>query len=138
MKKAFLCFLLAIGVCCFWSAGCKKTLEPGGAYAATNTVPDITFYQVDSGFQAAYSTLDAAFTWERSNRDALWKISPSIKHDLDGIRPKAAEVVQNYAAARTAYKQHPTPAGLTTLQTILAKARQLMDTAQAVIANNLK
>lgn len=119
------------------SFACKKTLEPGGAYAATNTVPDLTFYQVDAGFRAAYGTLDSAFNWERDNRADLWKISPKIKHDLDAIRPTAAEVVRNYAVARTAYKASPTPAGLSQLQTILAKAQQLMQTAQAVINNNL-
>lgn len=131
---------LALPLCLatgWFVTGCHKTLEPGGAYAATNTVADLPFYQIDSGFRAAYGTLDAAFKWERDNRLDLWKISPSIKHDLDAIRPTAAEVVQNYAVARTAYKANPTPAGLSQLSTILAKAQQLMQTAQAVINNNL-
>ena len=128
--------------------GCANTkkLEPGGAYApaittvdngVTNTVaiaaPDKGFYAVDAAFDLVYSTVDAAFTFERDNRLLLWKISPEIKHQLDVIRPQAAEALQKWALARDAYMRNPTPAGLTTLQTVLGQMRQISQAAQAVL-----
>lgn len=127
-------------------SGCRKTLEPGGAYApatfTTNAsgaittnitvLPDLAFYTTDAGFRAAYSTVDAVFSWERDNRLFLWGVSPSIKHGLDAIRPTAVQVVKDYTAAREAYKASPTPAGLDTLRTVLAKMQQLQATATAL------
>lgn len=148
MKK-FLGLIAVLGLAASLLIGCKHTLQPGGAYApitvTTNTagvvvtnataLPDLTFYEVDAAFSMAYAALDGVFTWERDNRAVLWSISPQIKKTLDGIRPTAAQIVKDYAVARAAYKANPTPAGLATLQTILAKAQQLQAAAAAVSAN---
>lgn len=126
-------------------------LELGGAYApaatnvtagadgvlTTNVVstvaPDIAFFTVDSAFLLAHSAIDAVFTIEKTNRQLLWQVSPDIKHTIDAIRPKAVEIVKQYAIARAVYKAHPTPAGLTTLEEILARANQVSAALQAVI-----
>lgn len=147
MKK-FLSLIAVLGLAAGLLLGCKHTLQPGGAYApvtvttntsgvvVTNTaLADLTFYEVDAAFSMAYAALDGVFTWERDNRVAVWAISPQIKKTLDSIRPQAAEAVKQFAVARAAYKANPTPAGLATLQTILAKAQQLQSAAAAVSAN---
>lgn len=114
--------------------GCKHpSLELGGAYAATNTVPDYAFFVADSAFDLAYSTIDAAFKFERDNRALLWKISPDIKHTLDQIRPQASVVTTQYLTVRAAYMANPVPANLTTLQTVLAKMQQLATAATAAL-----
>lgn len=113
-------------------AGCAK-MAPSGAYATTGTQADATFYSVDSGFNLAYAALDGAFTFERNNRDALFKLNPDIKHSLDKIRPGALNVAKKYALARRAYLSMPTPAGLTELQTILGEVRQISAAAVAVM-----
>lgn len=125
--------------------GCKKTLQPGGAYApvvittnaggvtVTNVVdlPDMAFYQTEAAFKTAYDLTDGIFKWERDNRLILWGVSPSIKHSLDAIRPTAAAIVKQYGIARTAYKANPTPAGLDLMNTILAKMEQIRASAEA-------
>lgn len=141
MKRFAYILLLALAPVLFFATvgglGCKATLETGGAYAQTNTVPDLAFYHIDASFRAAYATTDAAFTWERDNRAFLWSVSPKIKHTLDDIRPTAASVARNYFVAREEYKKHPTPSGLSLLQSILAKVQQLSATAAAVMSENL-
>lgn len=125
-------------------SGCASKLQEGGAYApdpTTNAVTGIVttiaadkpFFVVDSAFYLAYSAVDAAFTFERDNRATLWKLSPQIKHDLDAIRPDAVLARNAYMAARKSYIANPTPAGLDTLSTVLAKVQQLQTTANAVI-----
>lgn len=132
--------------------GCKTRLAQGGAYApgtttittdlngvtSTNFVataaPDKAFYLVDADYDLAYATLDAAFTFEKENRDALWKVSPEIKHTLDSIRPQAWIVNLQWAAARKVYAANPIPAGLSNLQTYLAQIKNLATAAQAAIA----
>lgn len=116
-------------------AGCAHTptLETGGTYAATNAAPDLAFYVADSAFDTAYSTLEGAFKFERDNRDALWKISPDIKHTLDKIRPTAWDVVQRYSRSRAVYMAHPAPANLTPLQTVVDDAQRLAATALAAL-----
>src|SRR5258707_8090524 len=95
---------LALCVSAFLILGCNKsTLEPGGAYAQTNQVPDLVFFQIDSAFDLAYSAIDAAFLFEFQNRPMLWTISPNIKHTLDSIRPQAVAARDKYLAARTIY-----------------------------------
>lgn len=112
--------------------GCANTLEVGGAYAPTAAVKaDAAFYQVDMAFDLAYTTLNAAFEYERENRTALWKVSPKIKHALDEIRPKAVDAKRRYALARKAYEKNPTPAGLNDLQTTLSTVQRLGSAAQA-------
>jgi len=131
MKNKLL-LLLALAPLLF--SGCGTTrLESGGAYAPIGTVPDMQFYQVDLAYDLAYSTLDAAFKFERDNRDMLWKVSPQIKHTLDGIRPQAASANAQYLAARAVYMAHPIPDNLTWLQQALAKVQQLTTTATAVL-----
>lgn len=129
-------------------AGCGgNQLAPGGAYSgitittnstgvvATNVVaaPDLQFYQADSAFLAAYSTVDTIFQYEYNNREALFKLSPAIKHTLDGIRPQAKDALLRWAKARQAYQQAPTPANLGTFQTVVAKMSQILSAAQAAL-----
>lgn len=114
---------------------CKSTLEPGGAYAPTNAVPDKAFYITDGAFMIAAGTLDTAFKFEQQNRLTLWKLSPQIKHTLDKIRPDAAQAVLAYKATREAYKANPTPTGLDILNTVLAKLNQLSTAASAAVTN---
>ncbi len=137
MKKLISVLFLAVAI-----VGCNKaTLQPGGAYSPTNSVgvataaPDLQFYQVDSSFSLAYGAIQAVFKFESDNRAFLWGLNPNIKKALDKIRPDVVLAIQNYDVARQAYKASPTPAGLTNLQTWLAKAQQLSVTAQAVTAN---
>ena len=119
--------------------GCKATLESGGAYAPLDTngvaqvQPDLQFYQIDAAYDLSYSVIDAAFRFERDNRNYLWQISPEIKHTLDSIRPQAAQANIEYLTARAQYMRTPLPTGLTTLQTILAKIQQIAQAAQAAL-----
>ena len=142
MAMAALVFGLA-----FTLTGCAHKLESGGAYApvvvttnadgatVTNTVvqPDYAFYVADATFDLAYSAVDAAFKFERDNRALLWKTSPEIKKALDKIRPQAAAIVQEYGRARAAYLLNPTGANLSTLETIIAKLKQITAAATAAI-----
>jgi len=121
--------------------GCGTTkLEPGGPYAPTNAVPgsvlpapDPAFFAVDATFKLAYSALDAAFKFEYDNADLLWAISPTIKRELDKLRPKAIEIRNAYAVARAAYKANPTPANLSALESAMARCQQLAGVAQAIL-----
>lgn len=122
--------------------GCKAHLESGGAYSPVTTnattgvvsnSPDLPFYTADSAFWLAYTSLDTIFSIERNNREALFKISPEIKHSLDAIRPTALEVSQGYLRARQAYIAHPSPAGLTGVNLLLSKLQQLVIAAQAAL-----
>lgn len=131
----------------FGGSGCRKTLEPGGAYApatfATNQTTgvittnrisqaDMAFYTIDAAFRMAYSATKAVFDWEMDNEAFLWGVSPQIKKTLDGIRPQATDAVLRFGIAREAYKANPTPAGLDTMQTLLAKMQQFQATASAL------
>lgn len=132
--KRYLALLLASAFLVF---GCGKRLERGGAYSPTNTVggvqADFPFFAVDSAYNLAYATVDAAFKFERENRQLLWDISPTIKRTLDEVRPQAVEADKLYIRAREVYKQNPVPANLAVLQSILSKIQQLAATAQATI-----
>lgn len=137
-KLASLLSVLAV----FFLVACNSPrLEPGGAYAPTNSVgqasaaPDLVFYQVDSAFDLAFAVVQGAFKFEYDNRQFLWGLSPKIKHTLDDIRPQTVKAVQEYFVAREAYMANPTPPGLTTLQAILANMQRLADTARAVTAD---
>jgi len=138
--------LLAVALSVGLLTGCNKaTLQSGGAYAPTNSLgaatiaPDIAFYQIDGAFDVAYSATQAVLKFELDNRIYLFTLDPNIKHTLDGIRPQIVTAIQQYGIARAAYVANPTPAGLTTLQTILGKAQQLASAASAVTANlNIK
>lgn len=137
------CWIAALVLPFFLVQGCATGVQQGGAYAPVLTnsdgsitqlsAADLPFYVVDSSFQAAYSVVDAAFNIERNNRTFLWGVNPKIKHTLDSIRPAAWQVVKDYTAARAAYIANPTPAGLSTLQTLLSKVQALAAAAQAVM-----
>lgn len=140
MKKQKHIALLLIAIATLAFSCTSNKLQPGGAYAPTNTVvavaPDIGFYTVESSFLLAESVVQTAFKFERDNRDMLWKISPDIKHTLDKIRPVSVEAIQRYAAARAVYKANPIPANLSTMQELLQKMQQLAASAQAAIKIN--
>lgn len=113
--------------------GCASRLEPGGAYALEGQAPDKAFYAVEASFDLATSVVHTAFEFERSNRLMLWRISPDIKHGLDKLRPVAKQVVKEYGVAREAYLANPTPAGLSTMKTVLGRLQQTASAAQAVL-----
>ena len=125
------------------SFGCKtSTLAPGGAYniSTTNIVtgavtnkPDITFFAIDSAFDLAYKTVDGIFLFEQQNRDALWAISPDIKHALDKARPVASNIVQRYVVARAAYMANSSSGNLTSLQGILDEIKALSTSIQTAL-----
>jgi hypothetical protein len=116
------------------------TISPTGVLS-TNLVatsqPDLAFYAVDASFDLAESSLDAAFKIELNNRAMLFKLSPSIKHTLDQIRPVAWKVIKDYSAARTAYAALPTPTGLSNLQSSLSKISALSAAAVAATTSQL-
>lgn len=145
-----LLLIFSLSLCLGFGLGCKGsgTLEQGGSYApavqqidpttgATNwlatAAPDKGLFIVDSAFDLAFTTVNSIFELERANRQLLWGISPDIKHTLDSIRPQAVEAVQKYGLARRAYLASPTPAGLTSLQTILFQIQNLASSAQSVM-----
>jgi hypothetical protein len=88
---------------------------------------------VDAAYSLARATINGVFQFERDNRAMLWKISPSIKKTLDGIRPQAVKADAEYHRARAVYMANPVPAGLDQLQTILARINQLSITAASVL-----
>lgn len=155
-KLASIALVASLSLGAVGLTGCgKATLEAGGAYApatfivTTNAAgvpvsvaeptqaPDMAFYTVDSSFQTALAVVDGAFKFERDNRAALWKLSPSIKHTMDSIRPTAWKVVIVYTKARAAYIANPIPANLSTMQTALSQIIALSSAAQAGIASGL-
>lgn len=146
MKHIIISVLAAITL-----IACKSTLEQGGAYApgtfviATNdsgvvvtnfiavAAPNRAFYLADASYDLAYSAIDAAFEFERRNRDALWRLSPSIKRALDDLRPTAWDINVKWAKARQAYLLNPTPPGLTDLQRLLSELQNVSQAARAAL-----
>lgn len=138
LQASILVFILSFAI-----VGCKSRLASGGAYAPTVTnsagvvsaafEPDMAFYVADSGFDLAYSTIDAAFKFEKENRAALWKLSPEIKRTMDALRPKAWQVLQKWAVARKTYLANPIPSNLETLKEVLAEMKRLNATAASVL-----
>ena len=122
--------------------GCQTKLASGGAYAPTaadgTAAPDLVFYQTDSAFDLVHAVFDFAFKAERENRAYLWKLSPNIKHTLDKLRPDALKVVADYTIAREAYQANPSPPGLSTLQGLLARAKQISAAVSAVLPSTLQ
>lgn len=137
MKKLPQLFVICCALALFGGgATCRQSrLEPGGAYATTNTVPDLQFYQVEATFALAYATIDTAFKFEKDNRQTLWALSPDIKHGIDKIRPDATAYRNLYIAARKAYLANPVPTGLSNLQSTLLKIQQIAVAAQTAIGN---
>jgi hypothetical protein len=131
---------VAVGASLGFTA-CKGTLQQGGAYSpitvsadgVTNSAPDMPLFLADSAYQLAYNTVNAAFTTEYNNRDLLFKVSPTIKHTLDNIRPDAVKANADYLKARQVYIANPTPQNLSGVQAVLAKIQQLATAAQAAL-----
>lgn len=119
------------------AAGCKTPrLEPGGAYAPTNEVGTVIYNDVglavaDAAYKFTYETTLSVFRFERDHRAELWALSPKVKQELDRLRPQVVDVNKRWALARSAYKANPTPAGLSTLQTILSELQRLLPAAQS-------
>lgn len=129
--------------------GCNSPkLAPGGAYSGstlttnaagvvtTNTISasEPELFIADSAYKLAYDTVDGILLFEFNNRVALLVQFPALKPSLDKVRPVILDVDRRWAAARQAYKANPTPAGLSTINTILAEIQKLIPTAQAAIA----
>ena len=128
--------ILILLLCIFLGSGCTSgnaRLESGGAYAAEGQAPDYAFYAVESGYALALAAFKTASRLEIDNRATFWAISPTIKHTLDEIRPKALAADRAYSKARVAYLKTPTPDGLSNLQTILGQIQQLAAASVAAI-----
>lgn len=116
---------------------CKTPrLEPGGVYAPTNSVGQVIYNDIglalaDASWKLAYETVLGVMEFERENRQALWDISPDIKRSLDSIRPTVVDIRLRWNQARQIYEANPTPAGLTTLQTIMSEIERLVPVVQA-------
>lgn len=139
--------IMLLAASSLYLVGCAGSLAPGGAYApmTTNAVtgatemlqaPDLPFFQVEFAFSIAHDAAALAFSAERNNRALLWKVSPSIKHTLDSVRPEVDKAELDYAHARTAYMANPIPANLDTMQTILDRLKAAAAAAQAVIPSS--
>lgn len=139
MKRLAIAALFTALVLC----ACKSNLAPGGAYAPTNSVivngqsvtvaPDKAFYAVDAAYDLAYSVVDAAFHFEADNGALFAQISPGIRRTMNQVRARARDVDRRYALARRTYMANPTPAGLSTLQSILSEANAVSKAAQAAL-----
>ena len=145
MKLKTLTFLTLAALALTLGVSCKTpTLEPGGAYspASTNAAgqvvltaqPDTALFVADAAYKLAYDTVFAVLKFERDNRAALLKISPTIKSALDQARPEVVAIDRRWALARQAYKLNPTPAGLNTIQLIIADIQRLIPVVQAELA----
>jgi hypothetical protein len=138
----------AIGVLVFgvwglgFGSGCAgpKTLEPGGVYAPTNDAGELITNErglalTDASYRFAYDTALSVFRFEREHRAEIFDLSPvigqKIKTALDGARATVWEVDQRWARARLAYRLNPTPAGLTTLQTVLSELERIIPVIQS-------
>lgn len=131
--------LVSIGLFVTTGSSCRgDRLEPGGAYAPTQvdpltgvvtptSAPDIQIFIIDTLYKLTFSSVDLIFDLERSNERFFWSISPDIKHTLDKLRIPTWEINVEFHRARDAYDANPTPAGLSTLETILGRMRQVND-----------
>jgi len=133
MKKLLLLTLFAATIFC----GCKTpTLEPGGAYAQTNALGQVVYNEIglalaDASYKLAYETIQTVMKFERDNRDAIWKISPQVKTQLDILRPQVVAVDLRWATARQSYRLNPTPTGLSTIQTVLDEVQRFIPVVQS-------
>ncbi len=136
---------LVLFVLCLLSA-CATKLAPGGAYAptTTNTVdgvqvvtptsaPDTALFAIDTTFDFLYGTVQNVFKLERDNRELFKSISPKIKATLDDLRPPTKQAIVEFAKARQAYINNPTPVNLSLLDTILSKLKATGAAAEAVL-----
>lgn len=141
MKKrySYIAALAVVIAVCTALGGCKTKLEPGGAYAPVDPAgnvlgTDTGLALADASYKLAYDTMFAVFKYERDNRAELFALSPRVKHGLDALRPQVVAVDRRWAIARSTYRVNPTPAGLGTLQTILAEIQRLLPVVQAELA----
>ena len=143
MRKILLLFpILALAASLSLTACKTPRLEPGGAYAPTNeqgvvTYNDVGLAMADASYKFAYDAVLSVLKFEKDNRTKIFAINPTvgldIKHALDKVRDEVWAVDQKWAAARKSYRSNPTPAGLTTLQTVLAEIERVSTAAQADI-----
>lgn len=145
-------YLLSLVAVTALMIGCQHgKLQTGGAYApgttsyttnadstiSTNVVetaaPDLALFNLDAAFKLAYTAVNTAFELEQTNRQLLWGIDPEIKHTLDKIRPQAVDAVARYGKFRRIYLTNPTPAGLSTLQQVLADMQNFSTAAQGAL-----
>lgn len=140
--------VLILGMLSLAAVGCKSTFAPGGAYSgstvatnaatgavSTNTMAaaDPGLFAADTAYQLAYDLVDGVFLFEYQHRAQLLALSPKVKQVLDSIRPTVVDIDHRWALARQAYQSSPTPAGLSTLQSILAEIQKLVPTVQAAL-----
>lgn len=134
--RRYIASLLSIALLLTVILGCKApTLEPGGVYAPTNGVGHVMYNDLglalaDATYKLYYESALAVFEFERNNRLQIWSVSPKVKQELDRVRLQVQEVDLRWAKARKLYRQNPTPAGLSTIQTILAEIQRLAVVAQ--------
>ena len=143
MRPWNIIYALALAALVIGSAGCKTPrLEPGGAYAPTNSVGAVLYNDLglalaDSSYKFAYETTLGVLKFEKDNRANLFALSPKIaldvKHALDKVRAQVWEIDKRWAMARKAYRAAPTPAGLSALQTILTEITRLLPVVQSQI-----
>lgn len=139
MKKLLFAIGLALAVSVILP-GCKTpTLEPGGLYNPTNAIGQVLynntgFALADTTYRLTYETALAVFAYERNNRKVIWDLSPQVKKSLDRIRPTVVDIDHRWAMARKAYRANPTPAGLSTLQSILDEIQKLLPIIQQQLA----
>lgn len=143
MKK-ILSSLILVAALCVCTSGCKTPhAAPGGVYAPTNQVgaviyDDTALALADASYKFTYESALTVFRFERDHRAEIAALSPSVgldvKHGLDQARATTWEIDQRWAKARQAYKLSPTPAGLSTLQTILAEIQRLLPVVQTQLA----
>lgn len=131
-KLTGLSFAVILALSAIVNTGCKTpSLEVGGPYAPADTngvviYSDVGLALADTTYQFAYETILSVMKFERDNRLAIWEISPNVKRTLDKARPQVVDIDKRWVTARRAYKLNPTPAGLSTLQTILAEIQRLV------------
>lgn len=120
---------------------CKTPkLEAGGVYAPTNETGvviynDLGLALADASYKFAYEAAIGVFEFEKSNRAKIKALSPdiglSVKHELDKARVNVLLIDQRWAVARKAYKANPTPAGLSTVKSILSEIQRLIPVIQS-------
>jgi hypothetical protein len=139
MKKLLL--LPILGLVLGIGLSCKTpSLETGGAYKPTNELGQVIYNDVglamaDASYKLAYDTIISVLKFEKDNRAHLFEVSPTIcldvKHAMDKVRVQTWQIEQRWALARRAYRASPTPAGMTTLQTILAEIQRIIPVVQS-------
>lgn len=129
--------LIAIAAISAPLSGCKnQTAQPGGAYAPTNSAGQVIYDDTnlalaDASYKLAYTSIQTVFAFERDNRTAIYKLTPSVKEALDKVRPTVVDIDLRWATARRAYRLNPTPEGLSTINSILSEIARIVPAVQA-------